>query len=127
MVTRILIVDDKEQVRKDLRTLLALYGDFEILGEAANGLEAIRFVETMHPDAILLDLEMPVMDGCETASQIKALAPSCRVIILTVHDYPAAKHKAIRAGADSFFVKGTPIEQLIQAILGEFDIVEEDL
>jgi len=127
MVTRILIVDDKEQVRHDLRTVLALSDEIEILGEAANGLEAIRFVEIMQPDAILLDLEMPVMDGCETASQIKALAPSCRVIILTVHEYPVAKHKAIRAGADSFVVKGTPIEQLIQVILGQFDIVEEDL
>jgi len=117
MVTRILIVDDKEQVRQDLHTLLALSEDIEILGEAANGLDALHLVETMQPDVVLLDLEMPVMNGYEAASQIKVIAPSCRVIVLTVHDYPAAHQRAIKAGADSFIVKGLPVEDLIQVIL----------
>jgi two-component system response regulator DesR len=127
MAKRILIVDDKEHVRQDLHTVLALSDEIEILGEAANGQEAIRLSEVLQPDVILLDLEMPGIDGYEVASAIKSHSPSCRVIVLTVHGYPAAKHKAIRAGADSFIVKGTPVEQLIQAILGEFDFVEEDL
>lgn len=117
MAKRILIVDDKEQVRQDLRTVLALSDEIEILGEAANGLEAIRLVEVLHPDVVLLDLEMPVMDGYEAAGQIKALAPSCRVIVLTVHDYPAARQIALQAGVDSFVVKGSSVEHLIQVIL----------
>jgi len=117
MVTRILIVDDKEQVRQDLRTLLALSNEIEILGEATNGLEAIQKVEVLQPDVILLDLEMPVMNGYEATSQIKVIAPSCRVIVLTVHDYTTARHKALQAGADSFIVKGSSVEQLIQEIL----------
>ena len=118
MTIKILIVDDKEQVRKDLRTLLTLNSEIEIVGEAVEGREAVRQVEALQPDAILLDLEMPIMDGYQTASQVKELAPSCRVIVLTVHDYPAARTKAFQSGADSFIVKGNPIEELIQAILG---------
>ena len=117
MPKRVMIVDDKEQVRKDLRTVLTLSADIEILGEATNGLEAIRLVEVLQPDVVLLDLEMPVMDGYETARAIKSFSPSCRVIILTVHDYPAARYKALQAGVDSFVVKGSSVEQLIQAIL----------
>lgn len=117
MAKRLLITDDSEQVRKDLRTLLALSDEIEIIGEATNGLEAIRLVENLHPDVILLDLEMPVMNGYEAARQIKVIAPSCRVIVLTVHDYTAARHKALQAGADSFIIKGSSIEQFIQAIL----------
>jgi len=118
MTIHVLIVDDKEQVRQDLCTLLALSEGIEIVGEAANGLEAIHQVETLRPDVVLLDLEMPVLDGYQAACQIKALDPSCRVVILTVHGYSAARQKALRAEVDSFIVKGTPIEKLIQAILG---------
>ena len=126
MATRILIVDDKEQVRQDLRTVLALSGDIEILGEATNGLEAIRLVETLLPDVVLLDLEMPIMDGYNAVSAIKSLSPSCRVVVLTVHDYPAARQKALQAGVDSFIVKGSSVEQLIKAVLGECDFMEEN-
>ena len=121
MVTRILIVDDKEQVRQDLRTLLTLSEDIEILGETANGLEAIRLVEILQPDVVLLDLEMPIMNGYDAVSAIKSLSPSRRVIVLTVHDYTAARQKAFQAGADSFIVKGSPVEQLIQVILEKQD------
>jgi len=124
MATRILIVDDKEQVRQDLRMALTLSNEIEILGEASNGLEAIHLVEILQPDAVLLDLEMPIMDGYKAASAIKSLSPSCRGIILTVHDYTAARQKALQTGADLFIVKGTPVEQLIQAILGKCDFME---
>ena len=96
MSKRILIVDDREQVREDLRTVLTLFGELGIIGEAANGQEAIRLVAVLQPDVVLLDLEMPVMDGYEAASQIKALTPSCRVIVLTVHDCPVARQKGQR-------------------------------
>jgi len=114
---RVLLVDDVAQVRHDLRTVLTLNGDIEIVGEASNGQEAIKLVETLHPDVVLLDLEMPVMDGYETARAIKSSSPSCHVIVLTVHDYPAAHQRAIQAGADSFIVKGSSVEQLIRETL----------
>lgn len=117
MTIKVLIVDDMEGVRKDLRTLLTLTEEIDVAGEAANGLEAIRQIEILAPDVVLLDLEMPVMDGYQAAGQIKSRFPSCRVIALTVHGYETARQRALLSGADFFFVKGSPIEILIQAIL----------
>lgn len=115
-VTRVLIVDDVEQVRRDLRTALTLTGNIEIIGEAENGLEAVRLTEFLKPDVILMDLEMPVMDGYETTRKIKSLYPSCRVVTLTVHDYESARVRAQEAGVDAFLVKGAPVESIVQTI-----------
>jgi DNA-binding NarL/FixJ family response regulator len=114
---RLLIVDDIDQVRQDLRTVLTLAGDIDVVGEAANGLEAIRQVEALKPDVVLLDLEMPVLNGYEAADQIRRLCPACRVIALSVHDYKAARQKAIQAGIEAFVTKGAPVGSLVQAIL----------
>lgn len=116
---RLLIVDDISQVRADLRTLLPLAGDIEIVGEASNGLEAVRQVDVLHPDVVLMDLEMPVMNGYEATHQIKGQSPACRVIALTVHGYPEALDRAYQAGADAFIVKGAPLASLVQEILKE--------
>lgn len=113
--TRVLIVDDVAQVRRDLRTVLTLSSELEIVGEAADGLEAIRLAESLHPDAVLMDLEMPVMDGYEATRQIKARFP-CKVIALTVHDYESARAKAGQSGVDAFLVKGISVEKIIQTI-----------
>jgi len=113
---RVLIVDDSPQVRQELRTLLTLAGDIEIVGEAADGLEAIRLVEALQPEVVLMDLEMPVMDGYEAARQIKSRWPACRVVALTVHGYEAARQKASQSGVDVFLVKGVSVETLVQAI-----------
>jgi DNA-binding NarL/FixJ family response regulator len=113
---RVLIVDDMPQVRQDLRLLLQLTGELEIVGEAANGAEAIGQAEVLCPDVVVMDLEMPVMDGYEAARQIKARCPACRVIALTVHDYEAARQRAFQAGVDIFMVKGAPVATLVQAI-----------
>jgi len=113
---RVLIVDDNPQVRQELRTLLPLAGDIEVVGEAADGAEAIRLAQALQPQVILMDLEMPVLDGYEATRQIKACSPSCRVVALTVHGYEAAQQKAMQAGADMFLVKGAALESLVQAI-----------
>jgi len=118
---RVLIVDDMAQVRHDLRTVLPLAGQaaglqIEIVGEAGNGQEAIWQAEALRPDAVVTDLEMPVMDGYQATHEIKARYPSCRVIALTVHGYEAVRQKAIQAGVDVFIVKGAPVETLVQAI-----------
>ena len=119
MTTTILLVDDSEPVRWDLCTVLTLSGDLEIVGEAANGLEAMRLTESLQPDVVLMDMEMPVMNGYEATRLIKALCPSCRIIALTVHGYSEARQKAIQAGVDAFIVKGAPVESIVQSILNK--------
>ncbi len=113
---RVLIVDDVERVRQDLRTFLTLTGNIEIVGEASNGLEAVRLVEALCPQVVLMDLEMPIMGGFEAARQIKALQPSCRVIALTIHAGEAEQQSAIQAGVDDFIVKGASLESLMGSI-----------
>jgi DNA-binding NarL/FixJ family response regulator len=115
---RVLIVDDSVQVRRELRTLLPLAADIEIVGEAADGLEAVRLAQVLGPQVVLMDLEMPVLDGYEAAQQIKALCPSCRVIALTMYGDAASHERALQAGVDAFLVKGAPLEALVAAIVG---------
>ena len=120
---RVIIVDDVQGVRQDLRTLLTLAGDMDIgnpvvvAGEGANGLEAVQLVQALKPDVVLMDLEMPVMDGYEAAHKIKKLSPAPRVIALTVHGYPEACLKASQAGVDELIVKGAPLKIILEAIL----------
>lgn len=116
-VTRVLIVDDVAQVCRDLMTALPLAGNIEIIGDARDGLEAVRLAESLKPDAILMDLEMPGMDGYEAIRQIKILHPSCKVIALTIHDYDSAREKAQRSGVDAFLVKGATMEYIVQTII----------
>jgi len=116
-ITRVLIVDDMKQVRSDLRMALTLSGEIEIIAEAPNGLDAIRLTESLQPDVILMDLEMPVLDGYEAARRIKTGSPSCRVVALTVHGYEEARQRAYQSGVDAFLVKGEPVETILQTIL----------
>ena len=118
-LVRVLIVDDVPQVRQDLRLLLQLAGEIEIVGEAGDGLEAIRQTEALHPDVVVMDLDMPVMDGFEATRQIKAHCPACRVIALTIHGDKAARRKAGQAGVDDFVEKGAPVGAILRAISGE--------
>jgi DNA-binding NarL/FixJ family response regulator len=113
---RVLIADDNPQVRQELRTLLPLAGDIEIVGEAADGWEALRLAQALQPEVVLMDLEMPFLDGYEAARQIKAGSPLCRVVALTVHGYEAARQKASQSGVDVFLVKGVSLETLVGAI-----------
>jgi DNA-binding NarL/FixJ family response regulator len=120
---RVIIVDDIAEVRQDLRTALTLEGvhagtPLEIVGEAANGEEAIQLVTALQPDVVLMDLGMPVLDGYAVTFQIKKQFPSCRVVALTIHDYQTARQKAFQSGVDGFIVKGATIETLVQMISG---------
>ena len=113
---QVLIVDDVERVRQDLRTFLSLTGDIEVVGEACNGSEAICKAETLHPQVILMDLEMPVLDGYEATRQIKISQPSCRIIAMTIHDGQKERERARQAGVDDFIVKGPSLNGLIKSI-----------
>ena len=113
---RVLIVDDSPQVRHELCTLLTLAGDIEIVGEAANGLEAIQMAQILQPQVVLMDLEMPVLDGYEATRQIRARQPACRIVALTLYGDPASRAQAAAAGVDTFLVKDISVESLVQAI-----------
>lgn len=113
---RVVIADDRAQVRRELRAILPLAGDIEVVGEAANGLEAVQLVAALRPQAVLLDLEMPIMDGYQAAARIKAICPACRVIALTIHGDETARQRAAGSGFDAFVVKGAPIAALVETL-----------
>ncbi len=113
---RVLIVDDVPLVRQDLRLLLELSGEVEVVGEATNGQEAILEAEELRPHAVLMDLEMPVMDGYAATREIKTRWPACRVVAFSVHGYPQARQKASRAGVDDFVEKGAPLCQILRSL-----------
>jgi DNA-binding NarL/FixJ family response regulator len=85
---RLLIVDDMPQVLQDLHLLLELATEVDVVGEATNGLDAIHQVETLHPDVVVMDLEMPEMDGCQASSLIREMDSPPKVIILTIYSGP---------------------------------------
>jgi DNA-binding NarL/FixJ family response regulator len=118
---RVLIVDDVPQVRQDLRLLLELSGSLEIVGEAASGQDAITQIEINYPDVVLMDLEMPLMDGYEATRQIKARWPNRRVIAFSVHSYAMARQKAIQAGCDGFIEKGASLDMILDTLKSEGD------
>jgi DNA-binding NarL/FixJ family response regulator len=119
---RLLIADDRPAVRQELRSILSLVAGVEVVAEAADGREAVRLAAALRPQAVLLDLQMPIMDGYEAARQIKSLCPACRIIALTIHDDESARRQAADSGIDAFVVKGTPIAALV-AVLSK---VKED-
>jgi DNA-binding NarL/FixJ family response regulator len=113
---RILIVDDMPQVRQELRLLLQISGELEVVGEAGNGQEAIEQAERLNPDVIIMDLEMPVLDGLLATQKIKQQNLAIRIVILSVHSAPADMKRAKQAGADAYVQKGSPYLTLIEAI-----------
>ena len=113
---RILIVDDLARVRLGLRTILELSEDLEVVGEARNGVEAIRAAELLHPEVILMDLEMPVLGGMEATRRIKEQHPEIGVVIVTIHGSDDVREQAMSVGSDAFIEKEAPTEQLMAAI-----------
>lgn len=113
---RVLIADDVDQVRTDLRLALELSGDIQVVGEAADGQQAVELAARLSPQVVLMDLEMPGLDGCEAARRVHGRRPECRVIALTVHADEASRRKALCAGMDGFVVKGAGLNALLDVI-----------
>jgi NarL family two-component system response regulator LiaR len=113
---RVLIADDHAIVRKGIRALLAEAGGFEVVGEAGNGQEAVLYAEETHPDVILMDLLMPVMDGIEATRQITRRQPGTRILVLTSFAADSKVFPAIKAGALGYLLKDSSPDELVRAI-----------
>ena len=112
----ILIADDHPVVRDGLRAMLSTQPDFQVVGEAVNGVEAVQLATRLEPNVILLDLEMPDLDGVSVLRQIRATDPRARVIIVTAYDTDEQIVQAVVAGAQGYLLKGAPREEIFRAI-----------
>jgi len=113
---KILLVDDQPLFREGLRTLLSVQPDFVVIGEAGNGAEAIRLARLLQPAVVLMDLQMPVLDGVAATRRLRAEQPDCRVIVLTTFDDDEKVFDGLRAGAVGYLLKDAPSEKLGEAI-----------
>ena len=113
---RILLADDHPIVREGLRAVLETQADFEVIAEAANGEEAKRMVAELKPDILLIDLEMPVVDGVETIRALRNLEVAPRTIVFTAFDNDERIIHAVQAGANGYLLKGAPRDEIFNAI-----------
>jgi DNA-binding NarL/FixJ family response regulator len=116
MAVRILLADDHEVVRQGLRTILKVRPDWEIVGEAENGQQAIDCVQDLRPDVVILDITMPVMSGLEATQAICKLRAGTHVLIFTMHDSRSLVKAVRKAGADGYVLKSRAARDLIRAV-----------
>jgi DNA-binding NarL/FixJ family response regulator len=112
----VLIVDNLAHVRQGIKTLLQLTDDLEVVGEAANGLEAVQMAEQFRPDIVIMDLKMPEMDGFEATRRIKSRRLAGGVIALTLYGDQHNRERAAQVGADAFIEKDATIDTLEEMI-----------
>lgn len=113
---RILIADDHPIVRAGLAGLLSAQEDFQVVGEASNGLEAVQMADALRPTVVLMDLRMPGMDGTAATRAIRSRFPEVQVLVLTTYDTDTEIVRAIEAGAIGYLLKDVPREELYKAI-----------
>ena len=112
----ILLVDDQAIVREGLGAMLSLEPDMLVVGEAGNGLQAVRLVRELSPDIVLMDVRMPGMDGLTALERLKAVAPRSSVIMLTLYDEPNYLLRAVSAGAVGYILKDASRDDLVRAV-----------
>ena len=127
MTIRVLIADDQQLLRAGFRVILEAEGDIEVVGEAENGLEAVRRTAELRPDVVLMDIRMPVLDGLSATRQIvargtgEAGGAAVKVIVLTTYDLDEYVYEALRAGACGFLLKHAPPEELLLGVRAAAD------
>jgi DNA-binding NarL/FixJ family response regulator len=115
-VIRVLVVDDQALVRAGFRMILEAERDVEVVGEAADGIEAVAAVQQHEPDVVLMDVRMPNLDGIAAARQILEGGSAAKVLMLTTFDMDEYVYEALRAGASGFLLKDVPPERLVAGI-----------
>ncbi len=113
---RVLLADDQELVRSGFRLILELAEGIEVVGDAANGREAVRLARELRPDVVLMDVRMPELDGIEATRQLRRAGVEARVLVLTTFDLDEVVYAAVHAGASGFLLKDAPREQLVTAV-----------
>jgi DNA-binding NarL/FixJ family response regulator len=113
---RILLVDDHEIVRRGLKSVLETRKDWEIVGEAETGREAVQMVEELRPDVVVMDISMPELNGLDAVRQIAKIAPRTEVLVLTMHESEELVRQVLEAGARGYLLKSDASRQLISAI-----------
>jgi len=113
---RILLVDDQSSVRRGLAMRLQLEPDITVVGEAEDGIAAVEAAESLQPDVLVMDYEMPGMDGIQATKALADLGSESRVVMLSIHDNPGVKQAAASAGVHAFVAKHQPSEALLAAI-----------
>ncbi len=113
---RVIIAEDHAVVREGTRQLLERHGDIEVVGEAANGAEAVALVERVKPDVAIVDISMPVMGGIEATEKIKAGRPATAVLILTAYDDDQYVFALLAAGAAGYLLKDVPAAEVVRAV-----------
>lgn len=113
---QVLIADDHELVRDGFKRLLSYQQDFEVVGEASNGREAVELCQSLKPDLVLMDVRMPQMDGLEATATIKAEQPEISVLVITTYENADYLLEAIKAGAAGYVLKDAPNQQLLNAM-----------
>jgi DNA-binding NarL/FixJ family response regulator len=116
MSIKVLIVDDQSLVRAGFRLVLENHDDLEVVGEAANGNQAIHSAQRLDPDVVLMDIRMPELDGIAATREITDRSNNTRVLVLTTYDLDEYVYDAIQAGASGFLLKDTPPDQLVAGI-----------
>lgn len=116
MAIRVLLVDDQALFREGLDTLLSVHKDIQVVGQASNGQEAIEAAAKVHPDVVLMDMRMPILDGVRATRLLKQALPQCRVIVLTTFDDDEYVFDALRAGAVGYLLKDVASARLVEAI-----------
>jgi DNA-binding NarL/FixJ family response regulator len=113
---RVLLADDQELVRSGFRLILDLADGIDVVGEAADGREAVRLAKDLQPDVVLMDVRMPELDGIEATRRLRQAGSEARVLVLTTFDLDEYVYAAVRAGASGFLLKDAPREQLVNAV-----------
>jgi DNA-binding NarL/FixJ family response regulator len=113
---RVLVVDDAANLRELLTLLLETEDDFEVIGTASDGEQALVVAEALQPDIVLLDLAMPVMDGMQALPQIRQLLPAAIIVIFSGFEQTALVDEALAAGADAYLEKGASVTQMVDLL-----------